>query len=374
VVSVLPNLRDLKMKELPNRFRGRSAVSNPDNRFADWKREAADDGWWREDEDELAPMATELIIDTAKTVISYNDSPDIPFDRSINPYRGCEHGCAYCFARPSHAYLGLSPGVDFETKLSYKPDAAILLRKELAKPNYTCASISLGINTDAWQPVERRLGVTRSILEVLAECHHPVSAITKSALILRDMDLLVPMAQKNLLHVAVSITTLDAQIARTMEPRAASPQRRLAVVRELAAAGISVTVLVAPLIPALTDHELESIMEAAAEAGATSAGYIMLRLPREVKPLFHDWLERNQPGRTEHVYSLLRQMHGGKEYDSKFGQRQRGTGPLADIIAQRYRVAARRLGLDKKSPRLDCTRFVAPKLVGMVSPAQGSLF
>lgn len=350
-------------------------MTNPDNRFADWQREAADDGWWQEAEDELAPMATELIIDTAKTVISYNDSPDIPYDRSINPYRGCEHGCAYCFARPSHAYLGLSPGIDFETKLSYKPDAAALLRRELAKPNYTCAPIALGINTDAWQPIERQLGVTRSILEILAECHHPVSLITKSALILRDMDLLVPMAQKNLLHVAVSITTLDVQIARNMEPRAASPQRRLAVVRELAAAGISVTVLVAPLIPALTDHELESIMEAAAAAGATSAEYIVLRLPHEVKPLFRDWLERNQPGRTEHVYSLLRQMHGGKEYDSRFGQRQRGSGPLAEIIAQRYRIAAKRLGLDKELPRLDCTRFVAPFAVSSGrEPPQLSLF
>ncbi|MBK7685561.1 MAG: PA0069 family radical SAM protein [Rhodocyclaceae bacterium] len=345
------------MNNASNKFRGRAAVTNPDNRFADWHREAADDGWWPEAEDELAPMATELIIDTAKTVISYNDSPDIPYDRSINPYRGCEHGCAYCFARPSHAYLGLSPGVDFETRLSYKPDAAALLRKELAKPKYSCAPIALGINTDAWQPIERRLGVTRSILEVLAECQHPVSVITKSALVLRDLDLLVPMAEKNLLHVAISITTLDAQIARTMEPRAASPQRRLAVMRELTAAGISVTVLVAPLIPALTDHELEKIMEAAAQAGATSAEYITLRLPHEVKPLFHDWLQRNQPGRTEHVYSLLRQMHGGKEYDSRFGQRQRGSGPLAEVIAQLYRIAAKRLGLDKSLPRLDCSKI-----------------
>ena len=363
------------MKIPSNKFRGRAAVTNPDSRYAAWQREAADDGWWAEAEDELAPMATELIIDTAKTVISYNSSPDIPYDRSVNPYRGCEHGCAYCFARPSHAYLGLSPGIDFETKLAYKPDAAELLRGELAKPNYICAPIALGINTDAWQPIERRLRVTRSILEVLAECRHPLSVITKSALVLRDIDLLADMAGDKLVQVAISITTLDAEIARTMEPRAASAQRRLAVIRELVAAGISVTVLVAPLIPALTDHELESILESAAEAGATSAEYILLRLPHEVKPLFNDWLIRNQAGRAEHVYSLLRQMHGGKEYDSRYGQRQRGSGPLADIIAQRYRSAAKRLGLNKPLARLDCTRFVAP-VVAKTSrePPQLSLF
>lgn len=363
------------MKIPSNKFRGRSAVSNPDNRFAAWQREGADDGWPTDAAEELAPMVTELIIDTAKTVISYNTSPDIPFDRSVNPYRGCEHGCAYCFARPSHAYLGLSPGIDFETKLAYKPDAPSLLRKELAKPGYQCAPIALGINTDAWQPVERRLGVTRGILEVLNECRHPVSVITKSALILRDIDLLADLARENLIHVGVSITTLDAAIARTMEPRAASGQRRLAVVKALATAGIPVTVLVAPLIPALTDHELESIMEAGAKAGATSAEYIVLRLPHEVKPLFRDWLERNQPGRSEHVYSLLRQMHGGKEYDSRFGQRQRGSGPLADIIAQRYRTAAKRLGLDKPVPKLDCGRFVAPVIAPSGrEPPQLSLF
>ena len=367
------------MKMTSNKFRGRASVTNPDNRYAAWQREAADDGWWQEAEDELAPIATELIIDTAKTLISYNSSPDIPYDRSINPYRGCEHGCAYCFARPSHAYLGLSPGVDFETKLAYKPDAAELLRKELAKPNYVCAPIALGINTDAWQPVERRLRVTRSILEVLAECRHPVSVISKSALVLRDIDLLADMAKDNLVHFAVSITSLDPNIARTMEPRAASAQRRLAVIRELVAAGIPVTVLVAPLIPALTDHELESILEAAAAAGATSAQYILLRLPLEVKPLFNDWLVRNQPDRAEHVYSLLRQMHGGKEYDSRFGQRQRGSGPVADIIAQRYRSAAKRLGLNNPLPRLDCSRFMPPVVATAMAkpspePPQLSLF
>jgi DNA repair photolyase len=340
--------------------KGRGAADNPDNRFACWQREAADDGWWNTAE-ELAPaLATELIVDTAKSVISYNDSPDIPFDRSINPYRGCEHGCSYCFARPSHAYLGLSPGLDFETRLAYKPDAVAVLRRELAHPRYVCKPVALGINTDGWQPVERRLRLTRGILELLAECSHPVSIVTKSALILRDLDVLAGMAQKNLLRVAVSITTLDADLARRMEPRAPSSQRRLSVIRELAAAGVPTAVLVAPLIPALTDHEMESILQAAADAGATSAGYILLRLPHEVKPLFRDWLEREQPGRAEHVFSLLRQMHGGKEYDSRFGQRQRGAGPLAEIIQQRFRVAQRRLGLAQTLAAMDCTLFQRP--------------
>lgn len=352
--------------------KGRGAADNPDNRFASWQREAADDGWWNTAE-ELAPaLATELIVDTAKSVISYNDSPDIPFDRSINPYRGCEHGCSYCFARPSHAYLGLSPGLDFETRLAYKPDAVEVLRRELAHPRYVCKPVALGINTDGWQPVERRLRLTRGILELLAECSHPVSIVTKSALILRDLDMLVGMAQKNLLRVAVSITTLDADLARRMEPRAPSSQRRLSVIRELAAAGVPTAVLVAPLIPALTDHEMENILQAAADAGATSAGYILLRLPHEVKPLFRDWLEREQPGRAEHVFSLLRQMHGGKEYDSRFGQRQRGAGPLAEIIQQRFRVAQRRLGLAQTLAAMDCTLFQRP--ADLTAMPQLSLF
>ena len=330
---------------------------SPDGRFDAWQREAADDGWWNEDGE--AP-ATELMVDSAKTVITYNTSPDIPYDRSINPYRGCEHGCAYCFARPSHAYLGLSPGLDFETKLAWKADAAQTLRRELAKPGYRCQPVALGINTDAWQPVERRLRVTRDILDVLAETRHPVTIVTKSALILRDLDLLGEMARGNRVHVAVSITTLDPTLARTMEPRAPSPQRRLSVIAALAAAGIPTAVMVAPLIPALSDHELEAILGAAREAGANSAGYILLRLPHEVKPLFRAWLDAHQPGRTEHVYSLMRQMHGGKEYDSAFGSRQRGSGPLAEIIAQRFRSATRRLGLDATSLPMNLTAFRAP--------------
>jgi DNA repair photolyase len=344
------------MKAIPLR-KGRGAVISPDGRFDAWQREAAEDGWWNQEDD--AP-ATELIVDRAKSVITYNTSPDIPYDRSINPYRGCEHGCAYCFARPSHAYLGLSPGLDFETKIAWKADAAGCLRRELARPGYICRPVALGINTDAWQPVERRLHVTRGILEVLAETRHPVTIVTKSALILRDLDLLAAMARDKLVHVAVSITTLDAGLARAMEPRAASPQRRLQVIAALAAAGIPTAVMVAPLIPALSDHELEGILTVARDAGARAAGYILLRLPHEVKPLFRAWLDSDQPGRAEHVYSLMRQMHGGREYDSTFGSRQRGSGPLAEIIAQRFRVALRRLGLDAPSLALDTAAFRPP--------------
>jgi len=353
--------------------KGRGASVNPDNRFADWQREAADDGWLNESKDgELQPLRTELIVDTAKSVITYNDSPDIPYDRSINPYRGCEHGCAYCFARPSHAYLGLLPGLDFETKLAYKADAAACLTAELSKKSYVCQPVALGINTDAWQPVERKLCITRGILDVLTACRHPVTIVTKSALILHDIDLLADLARNNLVHVAVSITTLDADLARRLEPRAPSPQRRLSVIRELAAAGIPVAVMVAPLIPALTDHEMESILEVAATNGATSAGYILLRLPHEVKPLFAAWLGQHASGRARHIYSLLRQMHGGKEYDSAFGHRQRGSGPLSDIIAQRFRTALRRLKLDAPSVALDTSQFRPPAATEL--SAQRSLF
>lgn len=340
-----------------NPRKGRGAVLSPDGRFDAWQRETTDDGWWQDDE---AAPATELIVDTAKTVITYNRSPDIPYDRSINPYRGCEHGCAYCFARPSHAYLGLSPGLDFETRLACKADAADCLRAELSKPGYACRAVALGINTDAWQPVERRLRITRGILEVLAETRHPVTIVTKSALILRDIDLLADMARDGLAHVAVSITTLDPALARSMEPRAPSPQRRLSVIRALAAAGIPTAVMVAPLIPALTDHEMESILGAARDAGASAAGYILLRLPHEVKPLFRAWLQARYPQRMTHVYSLMRQLHGGREYDSTFGTRQRGSGPLAEIVAQRFRGATRRLGLDAPTLPLNIGAFRPP--------------
>lgn len=357
------------MKSSPPR-KGRGAVISPDGRFDAWQREAAADGWWNEDEH--AP-STELMVDSAKTVINYNDSPDIPYDRSINPYRGCEHGCAYCFARPSHAYLGLSPGLDFETKIAWKVDAAAILRRELAKPSYVCRPVALGINTDAWQPVERRLRVTRGILDVLAETRHPVTIVTKSALILRDLDLLADMARSNLVHAAVSITTLDADLARAMEPRAPSPRRRLAVIAALAEAGIPTAVMVAPLIPALTDHELEAILAAARDAGASSAGYILLRLPHEVKPLFRAWLDSHRPHSAGHVYSLMRQLHGGREYDSAFGSRQRGSGPLAEIIAQRFHSAVRRLGLDAPYLALDVAAFRPPQPPPVATP-QMTLF
>lgn len=318
-------------------------------------------------------VATKIFRDHSSSIISRHNSPDLPFAASLNPYRGCEHGCAYCFARPSHAYLGLSPGLDFETKLAYKADAAQTLRRELAKPGYVCRPVALGINTDAWQPVERRLRVTRGILEVLAQTRHALTIVTKSALILRDLDLLADMARGDLVHAAVSITTLDGDLARAMEPRAPSPQRRLSVIAALAQAGIPTAVMVAPLIPALTDHELEHILAAARDAGASSAGYILLRLPHEVKPLFRAWLESHRPGRAEHVYSLMRQLHGGREYDSSFGSRQRGSGPLAEIIAQRFRIAVRRLELDAPHVPLDVSAFRPPPQPPRATP-QLSLF
>lgn len=348
-------------------LRGRGVASRPDNRYSDFARVRESDGWIP---DEPAPVATELILDTAKSVITRNDSPDVPFDLSINPYRGCEHGCAYCFARPSHAYLGLSPGLDFETRIAWKPDAPERLRAELARPRYVPSPIALGINTDGWQPVERRLGLTRAILEVLHETRHPVSIVTKSALIERDVDLLADMASDDLVTVMFSVTTLDTQLARRMEPRAATPQRRLQAMRRLRDAGVPVGVLFAPLIPALNDHEMESVFEAAVEAGAQSGGYVLLRLPLEVRDLFREWLETHVPGRAAHVMSLMRQLHGGREYDSNFGKRMRGEGPFADVLSQRFRIIAARLGLNRSKRALDRTKFRPPRKTG----PQGELF
>lgn len=357
--------------------KGRGATLNMDGRFESLRREAADDGWWLDAEQQ--PLKTTLIVDTAKSVINYNDSPDIPFDRTINPYRGCEHGCIYCYARPTHAYLGMSPGLDFETKLVYKPDAPERLKAELAKRNYRCAPIALGMNTDAWQPVERKLSLTRSIIEVLAACKHPFATVTKSALILRDIDLLAPLAQQGLVHVAVTITTLNPELARTLEPRAASPARRLEIIRELDRAGIPVGVSIAPMIPAVTDSELETIMEQAVAAGASNAWFNIVRLPHEVAPLFRDWLATHLPDRAAHVMSLIRQMRGGKDYDSDFATRMKGTGEIASLMQQRFRIAAKRLGLDRKKDRdtrwqtLDCSQFAPPK--ANAEPArQGELF
>jgi len=341
-------------------YKGRGALSNPKGRFDRTGLDAFDDGWYREEGPES--IATSVQPDHARGVISTNDSPDIGFEYSINPYRGCEHGCIYCYARPSHAYMGLSPGLEFETKLFFKKDVAGVLRAELARPGYTCKTIMLGANTDPYQPVERRLQVTRAILETLAACHHPVAIITKSVGVARDIDILANMARRNLTSVVISITTLDAETKRTLEPRAASPEARLKTVRALAEAGIPVGVLVAPIVPAITDHELESILEASAQAGASSAGYVLLRLPYEVKDLFREWLEQHYPQRARHVMSLVRDARGGRDNDPNFGTRMRGTGPYAEAIRARFRVAARRFGLDQPPSRaLDTTLFQPPR-------------
>jgi DNA repair photolyase len=342
-------------------FRGRGAVTQPDGRFESQRREAADDGWDTPYEQTPAPR-TELLVDTSKTVISRNQSPDVGFSQSINPYRGCEHGCTYCFARPTHSYLGLSAGLDFETRIAYKPDAVAQLRRELAKPGYQCSPIALGINTDGWQPVERKLGITRALLEVLAECRHPVTIVTKSALIAeRDVDLLAQMARDGLAEVAFSITTLDKKLALGMEPRAAAPHRRLEAMRILHEAGVPVSVLFAPLIPALNDHELEAVVEAAHAAGAHAAGYVLLRLPHELAEIFPAWLRQYAPGRAEHVLSLLRQMHGGELYRSGFGIRMRGDGVFAQMYSKRMRLLAERLGLNKRRYTLDTGAFRPPR-------------
>jgi DNA repair photolyase len=344
-------------------LKGRGALSNPAGRFDRTELEGVDDGWYTEELPDSIAVTVET--DHARTVISTNDSPDVGFDYSINPYRGCEHGCIYCYARPSHAYLGLSPGLDFETRLFYKPDAANLLRQELSRPGYVCKPIMLGANTDPYQPVEKRLGVTRSILEVLAEHRHPVSVITKSALVVRDLDLLAPMARERLAGVAVSVTTLDPEVKRTLEPRTAAPAARLRAIRALSEAGVPAAVMVAPVIPNITDHELEAILEAAAEAGAKCAGYVLLRLPYEVKDLFREWLTEHHPLRAKHVMSLVNDLRGGRDNDPNFGSRMRGTGPLAELLRKRFQVACRRLGLNSlRTFDFDTTRFVPPRRGG----------
>ena len=344
-------------------FTGRGALSNPPGRFDLQQVAAVDDGWYLEEEPDS--IATTLDPDCAREVISTNDSPDIPFERSINPYRGCSHGCVYCYARPSHAYMGLSPGLDFETRLFYKQNAARLLEAQLARPGYVCKPITLGANTDPYQPVERRMKVTRSILEVLARTRHPVTVITKSALVLRDLDLLTDLARDGLAAVAVSITSLDNDLKRTLEPRAASPQARLRALAALNAAGVPSGVLVAPVIPALTDHELEAILTASAQARARWAGYVLLRLPYEIKDLFREWLAEHYPERAAHVMSLIRDMRGGRDNDPRFGTRMRGTGPYALLLKNRFRIACQRLNL-RTSGRdaVDTSLFRAPTLPG----------
>ncbi len=340
--------------------KGRGAASNASGRFEAEERAAFDDGWGSAD-DEPVPLATTLSVDATRTIIARNDSPDIGFDRSINPYRGCEHGCIYCYARPSHAYLGLSPGLDFESRLFYKPQAATLLAAELRKKGYACRPLALGSNTDPYQPVERRLEVTRSILEVLRDFRHPVTIVTKSALIRRDLDILCEMAKDRLAMVTVSVTTLDRALARVMEPRAATPGRRLETIAALAAAGVPTGVLSAPMIPALNDSEMEQILDRARAAGATSAGYTLLRLPLELKGLFREWLEAHFPDKAAHVLSLVAQAHGGRLYDAAWSKRMTGAGPYADMLRLRFDRACRRLGFDRRTTQpLDATRFRPP--------------
>jgi DNA repair photolyase len=345
--------------------KGRGAVSNPPVRFERHAAEAFDDGWGTlaADLSDLPPLPTTLIRDSARSATAWNDSPDIGFDRSINPYRGCEHGCIYCYARPSHAYLGYSPGLDFETKLLFKPELATLLEKELRKPGYVPRPVALGANTDPYQPVERTLRLTRGVLEVLERFGHPVTIVTKSAGVLRDLDILVRMAARNLVHVCLSVTTLDHALARRMEPRAAAPSRCLAALAALREAGVPAGVLVAPIIPGINDAELEKVVEACAAHGATGAGYVLLRLPHEIRTLFAEWLRQHFPDRAARVLALVRETRGGALYDSRFRTRQSGTGVYAEMIANRFRIALRRYGLDRagRGQGLDCTQFRVPE-------------
>jgi DNA repair photolyase len=348
----------------PDARAGRGALSNPASRFAGRNAVAGDDGWGSLDEP-LPPLETVVLPEPARSVITRNDSPDVPFEQSINPYRGCEHGCVYCFARPAHAFVDLSPGLDFETRLFYKQEAAARLREELSRPRYRCSPIALGTNTDPYQPIERQYRVTRSILELMLECNHPVSIVTKSVLVLRDLDLLGELANRGLTRVFLSLTTLDDGLKRRMEPRAASPRARLAAVRELARAGVPVGVMYAPVIPALNDHELERIVEAGAAAGAGSAGYILLRLPREVRDLFYEWLALHFPDRAARVRSRIRELRNGRDSDPRFGSRMRGSGPWAELLGSRFDAACRRAGIGHRDPQtLDVSRFRPPAPTG----------
>ena len=341
------------------RRRGRGTVSNASGRFEPLARVAFDDGW--QGLEQLPPFKTTVTVDSTRKIITHNDSPDISFDRSINPYRGCEHGCVYCFARPTHAYLGLSPGLDFESKLFMKPNAPELLERELSAPGYSPKTIAIGTNTDPYQPIERRYQIMRRILEVLDRAGHPVGIVTKSALVLRDLDILTRMAKRDLVKVAISVTTLDANLARVMEPRASTPPRRLGALRELVKAGVPASALVAPIIPAINDAEIERILEAIAQAGVRHAGYVLLRLPFELKDLFREWLIENFPDRYRHVINLVRETRGGKDYDSSWGKRQTGSGPIAWMIGRRFEVACERLGFNSASVKMSTEHFRAPR-------------
>jgi DNA repair photolyase len=350
--------------------KGRGAASNPEGRFEHVRHQAEDDGWQRDDE-EPGRRRTEVREERARSVITRNDSPDIHFNQALNPYRGCEHGCVYCFARPSHAYLNLSPGLDFETKIYAKSNLAQVLRSELGKPSYRCSPINLGSNTDPYQPIEKRWRLTRAAIEVLAECRHPFTIVTKNALVERDLDLLAPMARDHLVQVFVSIGSLDNQLAARLEPRASAPHRRMAAIRALSAAGVPVGVLVAPIIPALNESDMEKILEQAAEAGARSAGYTVLRLPHELKGLFREWLDVHRPDRAAHVMSLVQQMNGGRDYDSNFATRMKGQGIFADLLRKRFELASRKHGFTRaRELAMDCSLFTPPR----VASPQGELF
>jgi DNA repair photolyase len=351
-----------KLKSLPQFQRGRGAHINPAGRFEPTVVELFDDGW--DSLAELPPLKTELFTETPKTIITRNDSPDISFDRSINPYRGCEHGCVYCYARPAHSYMGLSPGRDFESKIFIKPNAAALLREELTATNYVPRTIALGANTDCYQPTERKLRTTRAVIEVLAEFKHPFGIVTKSALVTRDIDLMASLAELNLVKVAVSITTLDPKLARSMEPRASTPSKRLAALEQLAKAGIPTVVMMGPVIPGLNDMEIENILKAARNAGAREAGYTMLRLPHEVKDIFKDWLSEEHPDRAAKVMSLVRSVRHGRENNANFGERQVGSGPYAWQVGRRFQLACQRLGLNLNRLKLSTDHFRRPVLAG----------
>ena len=347
------------MSTFTQQVRGRGARSNASGRYEAQQREAFDDGWTPDDA-EPQQIQTTVSAEKAKVIITRNDSPDVGFSASINPYRGCEHGCIYCYARPAHAYMGLSPGLDFETQLFFKPQAAALLEAELSRPRYKPELIHIGGNTDPYQPQERKLMITRSVIEVLVRFRHPFSVITKSAMVLRDLDLLGAAAREDLVRVAISVTSLDRKLARSMEPRAATPEKRIEAVRRLSEAGVPVTVMFAPAIPGLNDHEMEAVLERAAQAGATGAGYVALRLPLEIKDLFREWLETDHPDRARRVMSLVRQMRGGKDYDMRWGSRMKGEGPIADLMAARFRTAKTRYGLERPWLSMDASKFRVP--------------
>ena len=343
------------------RRKARASLSNAPSRF-DLQRESLDDGWEQEPQPEVIP--TEIRLEQVRSALSFNRSPDLPFDRSVNPYRGCEHGCIYCFARPSHAYLGLSPGLDFETRLIARPNIAKVLCQELSKPRYKVATLAMGTNTDPYQPCERDQGLARACLEVLRDFNHPVAIVTKGSLIERDLDILSEMASKGLVRVGISVTTLDRDLSRRMEPRAPAPARRLAVIKRLSDAGVPVRLMASPVVPGLTDHELEALLAAGASAGADAASWIMLRLPREVSQLWQDWLAEHEPRRAAKVMARLREMHGGRDYDPRWGQRMRGEGEYAEMIGRRFQMACKRLGLLSSAAPLRCDLFQRPAQPG----------